>query len=209
MFDVDNVQLRPYAAKRGDRTRRERLPVTEIPLALRLHGSTLRRADALVEWLNDVALYATIATVTRSTALRLALLYALEEYEEEYKDLADSLSQDTPASRTRPAQNVAGREHLALRVPDFLIARVDHLIPALEQDKDLASGPISRATVVRHLIAHGVGILERKHMPADKRPSPFAGLAEVDTDWARPHGTPGRLPNRSRKTTTPSNKENP
>lgn len=195
--------------------RTQKLEMKDAPFTVLLPLSALGRLDTLVPLIAEDPYYSIFGRATRTKTLRLALLAGTESLEARYRDGQKALQDrrdEAEASfqaemRARLAEGgiaalgtnaedfkeyPAGSRRLTLRLPVFLVRRLDGLIPALGCDPAVTClvPRLTRSAALRYALAVGIGILEVKYLSprAVLLPHPF-----VDMDLYAADGLDGDI----------------
>lgn len=152
--------------------------MSDVLVPFRLPRSVTARLERLIPLLNADPEYAVVTRITRSSALRLALLRGVQHLEEDYPPRDEG--RNPPASeggKPRPKTYSKDTEQISVRLPVFLVERADYLACCIDQDPEWnLSGQVSRSAMLRIALEKGIRSLERIYLPEDQQPGPFAGI---------------------------------
>ena len=146
---------------------------SEIPMTLTLPDSIVDRVDAVADALMSDREVLTLATPTRSVALRLCLHLGLDAMQAdadvdapqtgEVAD-ADKTAQTVRAGRrTKSAPSVTTR--LSLRVPAHLVEGLNQVVEQLARDSEQTGiqTRITRSIAMRIALARGLAVAEARY----------------------------------------------
>ena len=152
--------------------------MSDVLVPFRLPRSVTTRLQRLIPLLNADPEYAVVTRITRSSALRLALLRGVQKLEEDYPPHDEGWS-PSPSEGGKPRRKTYGKdtEQISVRLPAFLVERAGYLACCIDQDPEWSlSGHVSRSALLRIALAAGIRSLERIYLPEDQQLGPFAGI---------------------------------
>jgi len=186
-------------------------------LTVVLPVSALARLDTLVPVIDEDPYFSIFGRATRMKVLRLSLMLGTDALQADYRDGLGAL-QGRRAVEQAESQRAAGKEYdpndygpplsfgeyptgtrrLNLRLPVFLIERLDGLVPCLDGDPvvGVLLPRATRSAALRYALANGLRQLEQKYL-ADlpgARPHPFADFGlygEGEPKPAKPDASDG------------------
>ncbi len=146
---------------------------SETPMTLTLPNSVVDRVDAVADALMGDREVLTLATPTRSVALRLALHLGLEAMRAgvnvEDQQAGEVAAADEPAQTVRAGRRLKstqpGTTRLSLRLPAHLVEGLDQVVDQLAEDPEQAAihTRITRSFAIRIALARGLAVAEARY----------------------------------------------